>query len=159
MHVSNIKIVMYLLVSGVLYYCRDDLLVYRLCFPLSLLTIVSELYWWLIEYPAPAVHFFVFSISLYMFLRYALAVRMFVTIKYLKLPAHFLDIDSSLRKIAKWTIFCYSASLIEYLIRHTTSLSPDYIYQIAPYIQQSLTIITLTVIVDHIFKNQFSIDA
>jgi len=158
MDLSYIKLVTYAVIVFVLYKLRYDKLVVRLAIPLTTITFIAELYWFTTNYHAPVVHYPLMLLTLNLITRHLIIHRVPYTEKLTGIEADTHSLDWPLYNIAKAFVYIISASLVEYLIRHLTHFSPVYIYNSFPFLAHVLTVLTLSYIIQYLFKRNFTLN-
>ena len=155
MSVDFIKVLIYPVAFILLYKLKSDKMASYIVLPLVCITLSAELYWQAIDHPPPLVHYFVTLMVLNLLVRHFLSLRVFISPAFFNQRPTSIHLDWQLYQITKFNIFVIAAVLVEYLIWHTTDVHSWYVYQAYPYIQQILAVVTLLVIVDHIFKSRY----
>lgn len=163
------KLIIYSLAILVIYLMHYDKLVRYLVTPIVMLTVIAECYWYYSGYNAPAVQFYISMLLLNIFVRYLLMMRSPITNEVIKLSqqnhdikikkAEPMPIDWLLYTIVASNIIAISVMIFEYMLRHILNYNQLYFYNIYPSIIHLLTILTFTVILDHIIKHDYSLHA
>lgn len=138
---------------------NSDKLVMRLALPIILICMGAELYWYVIDYPAPQLHFYIALILLSLLTRHLLFLRVILTEQYTQRKADFLALDWQLYEICTWSIVIMSLMLAEYIVRHCTHYSPMFVYNNYPQITHTFTVLIIFYIMQQSFKNFYVLDA
>jgi hypothetical protein len=154
-----VKIIIYLICYYVCYKFKGDKVTQRVVFPLLTLSVIAELYWYAVDYDSPQIFYSHTLIVLNLLGRRVAYFRQFYKIKFFDKNATSVSLDRMMYLTSKYFIFIISLQLVEYLIRHLTIFTPLFIYDIYPYIAQSITIWILIAIIDYTYKLNFNFKA
>lgn len=154
-----IKIFIYLLCYYACYKLKGDKVTQRVAFPLLTLSVIAELYWYIIDYDSPQIFYSHILIVLNLLGRRVAYFRQFYEIKYFNKDATSISLDRVIYLVSNYYIFVISIQLVEYLIRHLTVFSPLLIYNIYPYLSQAITIWILITILDYTYNLNFKFKA
>ena len=148
-----IKLPIYFFCLVGLYRIRFDSICYILC-PLLLITFGAEIYWYLDSYKAPVIWWHLLLITS------SMLVRKFIWMRELWCKKHFpgkvrsLDLDYYIYELCLIYIWVNIAMVLEYFVRHILNIKDClYVYYSFPYIAQTITILTLLLLVDQSIKN------
>jgi len=151
------KVIIYTLSIIFVYYFWYDLLVKRLILPLLIVVFIAEIYWNLIGYNPPRIHFYIEMIWLNIITRYLLFMRIPVVKKIFSPKASQTSLDWQLYSLAKWNVIIIGLLVVEYLFRHLTALNPLFLYHYYKYIIQLLSFLTLFFITKHLINYKFKV--
>jgi len=163
-----IKPVIYLLSIGLIKLFWYDKLIRRVVFPTVVISIISEIYWYLTDYTAPRIHSYIAMLMLNMATRHLIFLRIpifkkFQTMPFIKntvtSPLNHTSIDMPLYSMVMVNIIVVVAMIAEYLLRHLTLLEPLFIYNSYAEIVQVLSIATLFLIVNFLIKSNYKFSA
>lgn len=143
------KIPIYVFCFYALFRCRHDNLAKYLALPVFGVVIVAELYWYTTGYNAPQTHYYCALIAVNLIIRDLIWQRTEI-FKVSDVSA--IDIDFKYY----FTLGVFSSvigvMLIEYLIRHITSFSPMWAYQLYPLFMHLINFYILFLITEKLFK-------
>ena len=134
------KFVYYASCGFVAYKLKFDKLASNLLIPLLFLCILVELFWLYTNYSSPRVHTYVALLALNCVLRFLLLSRVPLFKTQWNFNVNSITLDYSLYRLSGVYGIAVSVMIIEYLIRHTTNLSPLVIYKIYPYLTQLISL-------------------
>lgn len=137
----------------------SDKLAMRLALPTVLISMGAEIYWYVIDYPTPQLHFYVALILLNLLTRHLLFLRVILTEHYTQRKADFLALDWQIYEVCTWNIIIFSLMISEYIVRHFTHYTPMFVYNSYPQIIHILSVLILFYIVQQSFKNFYTLDA
>jgi len=142
----------YLACLYALYLRRNDSLFYPIL--ISLLLIVSaEIYWWLSDYTFLNIHWYVFLITLNLFVRKAISSRCFWTLELIpNSRVQPLKVDYYTYQLALFFIGVNLVTLAEYIARHLFSLDSLFIYKLYPLMNHILAFVFLFLLADQAIK-------
>jgi hypothetical protein len=156
---EGVKLVIYLLTPIVLFKLRYDTQVKYLCVPVIVFILLTEFYWLITDYPAPALHFIVAVLLVSLIAKHLFFLRVPLTKAYLKQESKPLPIDWSLYGLEKVTVCVVLAMLAEYLLRHITPSQSLVIYELYTPAIHLITVATAFFVLDHILSSKFTIKA
>jgi hypothetical protein len=136
-----------------LYFCRHD----KLAKPIALLlviTLIAEVYWYKIDYPAPQIYFYFFKISLSLIVRQLLLYRPHGLNYYLNSGASILRLDWFVYKTIWVACVVECAMISEFLIRHLLGIQALYLYNSYEYIMHALAVWVLWLVIREAIKIQ-----
>lgn len=144
--IASTKWLFYSLALGVVYKFKFDPQVKKFLFPVIILMIFAEVSWAVNEYPAPQVFSLLGALIVNVSLRAILVFRSHIMKTHFRLEASSVPLDFSLYRLAGCSNILIGTLIIEYLIRHSTPLKPTLIYEFYSYGQQTISLITLYLI-------------
>lgn len=154
-----IKILVYAVCLFGLYKNKKDKWAIRLAAPLLGVSLLAEVYWFVIAYDAPQIYYYHALISINLFVRRFVFLRLFLTPKWFGKETSSISLDYKIYTIAKWSILSLALLTLEYAIRHATHLSPLFFYYVHQYIAQLLSVLVLVLLIDYTYKQRFVIAA
>tara|TARA_R110002167_G_scaffold3583_4_gene17370 strand:- start:11139 stop:11867 length:729 start_codon:yes stop_codon:yes gene_type:complete len=163
-----IKPLIYLLSLWLIKLFWYDKLIRRIILPTVLMCIIGEIYWYLIDYNAPRMHSYIAMLMLNMVTRHLIFLRIpifkkFQTLSFIKnivrLPLKHTSVDIQLYSLAMVNILVVVIMIVEYLLRHLTSLEPLFIYNFYSETVHVLSATTLFLIVNFIIKSNYKFAA
>lgn len=137
---------------------RNDWLVSTVLLPILFLSLCAELYWLLIGYQAPDLHFYFLALATNCWLRHFLVFKSHLKF-FSSLEMNNESLDYSLFKLVVPSNIVISALILEYLVRHLTNFNPIIIYDAYSYIMQSISAVFFYLIIDHTLKTKFKLSA
>jgi hypothetical protein len=137
-----------------LWFCRHDQLVKPIA-SLLIIVLISEIYWFKTDYPAPQIYFYFFKISLSLIVRQLLMYRPHGLNYYLNSGASILRLDWFVYKTIWVSCVVECAMIIEFLIRHLTGIKAMYLYNSYEYIMHGLAVWILWLVVREAIKIQY----
>jgi hypothetical protein len=136
------KATVYLIVLFTLFHSRHDKL-FTLSFITFALCIAAEQWWYHIDYPAPEIFYSMLTIAIGLVVRKLLIIRPYLVYQVTGKNADFTRVDWHIAKVYGFAIMVEVAYISEYIIRHTTSLSPTIIYALYPMIMHAFSSLIL----------------
>ena len=163
-----VKPLIYLLSLSLLRILWYDANVKRFVFPVILICLSCEFFWYATSYNAPRIHSYLAMLMLNMATRHLIFLRVPLFKRYQSMPLINKHIAIPLKQISlDWQL--YSLAMVngavvivligEYLIRHLTHFSPLLVYEFYPYVMQLLAVATLFFITRFIVKSKHKISA
>ena len=141
---SSMKLLLYITCVYCLFVLRDEPLVAKVAAPILLLSLIAEIYWFIIQYQAPQIFYYNTLIALNLIARRVIYIRLMYRYHWFKDATTLVPLDRVIYNTSKWFVYSIALLLIEYMLRHTTSVDSLYIYYIYPYFQHfALVYITL----------------
>jgi hypothetical protein len=157
--ILSIKIIVYAICLFGLYKNKKDKWTIRLAAPLLGISLLAEAYWAIIAYDAPQIYYYNALITINLFVRRFVFLRLFLTPKWFGKETSSISLDYNIYTIAKWSILSLALLTLEYAIRHTTHSSPLFFYYVHQYIAQLLSVLVLVLLIDYTYKQRFVIAA
>lgn len=108
--------------------------------------LVAEGYWLLIDYQAPLIYWYTFTLCINLLIRYFFWKRVFIVAKHFPDQAKPLDADIFLYDLVRFYVYVLIAIIFEYFLRHVFNVQVTYIYYASDYIFSALTILSSLVI-------------
>ena len=132
----------YAITACTIIYCKTDKLT-RFIFPIFMICIICEIYWHTTHYQSPQLFFSWLVISIGLLIRKFLILRPYVVNKLIGKNSEYSRLDWNLRKVYGLAIIIESTKLIEYLVRHLTTVKPLIVYNAYPIIMHGLSCMCL----------------
>lgn len=154
-----IKITIYAVCILGVYKNKKDKWAIRLAAPLLSVSILAEVYWFIIDYDAPQIYYYHTLIIINLFVRRFAFLRMFLTPNWFGKASSSISLDFNIYNIAKWSILSISLLTLEYTVRHTSHFSPVIFYYVHQYLAQLLSVLVLVLLIDYTYKQRFVINA
>jgi len=151
--------------AGIIFYkLKYDSLIKYVYFPVTLAAVFSSLYWYFRGYDAPNIHYYIALLLLNILVRHFFMMRVFIikrltSYKSIDKNICILPVDRNFMTVAKVNAFLNVAMIIEYLIRHLFYLNIDYVYNYYPVTAYIISIISLFLIVEHLFNKTYLLTA
>lgn len=134
----TIKELLYLLAIAVTFYLRFDPIAKCVAAILALV-ISAEIYWYIVDYPAPEIYWHVTLMISNLFSRYLIFSRLALVDKYFPLKASSTQLDWIIYRLMGTTVIIQSAALLEYLARHILGYSNVlFIYYSYPFLMHAI---------------------
>ena len=136
--------------------------------PTLVACIACEIYWYASQYSAPRMHSYIAMLCLNVITRHLLFLRVPIFSKLFDVSRIKLDFVEPLKQVnLDWQLYRLSmvnclvvvAMIGEYLIRHLTGIKVLVVYDVYPYLMQTIAILTLFFITLFIVKSVYKIDA
>lgn len=135
---------------------KYDKLVPILVVPIIALCLTAELYWYLTDYAAPELHYYVLGLVINCLIRHFLVFKahfkFYSDLKLINKP-----LDYSLYKLNIVSSIVTCILIVEYLIRHLTQFTPMIVYDSYSYILQVISVLLLYLVVDYSIKSKFKL--
>lgn len=147
------KACIYVMSLLVLYIARHDkfflpsVIIFVLC-------IVSEQWWYQIDYPAPEIFYSMLTVAISLVVRQMLIVRPYIVYHLTGKSADFTRLDWHLAKIYGLAIMLESIYVAEYLIRHIIHINVTFIYAVYPILMHALGAFTLYLIFKYVLETR-----
>jgi len=151
------KVIIYLLGLITIYKMRLDKYVVYLITIFLTFCIVAEIYWYLIGYNSPAVHYYIALLCLNSLIRYFLICRVHLVNQHSSIEVYSIPLDFSLYNIIGVSNWIISIMTFEYLFRHITSYPITLMYDAYSYLNQFVSVVILYLIVSFITKSRFKL--
>jgi hypothetical protein len=133
------KFIAYAFATVVFMFLRYDRTV-RYILPFLVFSITAEIYWLVIDYPAPAIQFYFVKISGYLLVRHFLHLRGHHQEHFPKSTITTMQLDWLVQKTKALACYLECAMVSEYLLRHLFNIHALLFYNIYEYVMQALAI-------------------
>jgi hypothetical protein len=141
------RIVVYAITLGTLAILHSDSQA-RLIILFLIIALASEFYWAATGYDGPEIYFAFLKLSVFVVAKFFVLYRSQATKIYLKDDSTPIRLDWLIHKTLSVSVLLELAQLLEYLIRHNTSLKPLVIYYAYPYAAQCIGVFILWLIIN-----------
>jgi hypothetical protein len=147
-----IKIILYSSAFWMMYYFRHDWVI-KIILPILLLVIVSEIYWYKINYSAPEIYWHIWIMASNLFVRYLIFIRVGIVDKYFPEKGLSVNLDWIIYKLSALIIIIQTAMILEYFLRHIVGISNMlYVYYSYSYLVHGFATIVVWAIFSESFK-------
>jgi hypothetical protein len=133
-----LKELLYILTLVVLLVVRYDPLV-KIIFPIIMLVIGAEIYWYVTDYPAPQLYWYITLLLSCLVTRFMIFSRLDWVEKFFPNKSQSINLDWIFYKLIGTTSIILSAMLLEYLVRHVFNFAQvTVIYYSYPYLVHAI---------------------
>lgn len=136
------KISLYIAGFTVAYLFRYDWIV-KVVIPTLLIIILTEIYWWFIEYDAPNIFWHVWIITSNLVVRYCIFSRVGILQHYFSVKAQSINLDWVIYKLSALIIVIQAIMLAEYMARHLFGFNILIIYHSYPYLIRCVSVFAI----------------
>jgi hypothetical protein len=118
-----------------------------------IIVIISDIYWFINDYPRPQISWYIWLMTSNLFVRYLIFSRVGIVDRYFPRKGLSTHLDWIIYKLSALIIIIQAILLMEYLVRHVLGLSNAlFIYYCYPYLFQGIATISIWVVFNESYK-------